>query len=105
MENVKVVKERKNYRQGDVILKRVFGQGDDKYRKKLGNILAKGEATGHSHKVIGQALSFVNDSGETILRVVGPCEIVHEEHKTITPEVGDYLMTKQREYPDKKIVD
>lgn len=64
---------------------------------KESNVVAYGEATGHSHTILGGVVFAVGD--DTYLRVTedGAC-ITHEEHGRLGLPVGDYVVTRQREY-------
>jgi len=91
----------KAYRQGDVIL--FCGAGLPKGAKRLDHLtLARGEATGHSHRIgEGSAELYVND-GVLYLRVLSEAAaLVHEQHGRIDLPKDDYMVRIQREYqPD-----
>jgi len=66
-------------------------------------VLARGEATGHAHRIEtdGFAEAYSKD-GNLFLRVVGsPAKVVHEEHRTIQLPPGTYRVWRQREYDPK----
>ncbi len=90
------------YRHGDVLLARV-PQLPRSATTKPGVILARGEVTGHSHRILepNQAQMYSFDS-ETYLEIRAPkATLVHEEHRAITLEQGVYKVWMQREYrPD-----
>lgn len=48
-------------------------------RKGVGNILAEGEATGHTHRVTVQVMERVDGVRE----FEGPTTVTHEEHKPV----------------------
>jgi hypothetical protein len=86
----------KAIRQGDVILlpvQQVDGQ------KKLDLTLAKGEVTGHKHRISeGQAELYEKD-GTLYLRVLSEIALLtHEEHQAIPIPQGNWIVKIQREY-------
>jgi hypothetical protein len=87
------------YRHGDVLLARV-PQLPAKAQTKPGVILARGEVTGHSHRILetnhAQMYSF---DAETYLEIRAPkATLIHEEHRAIVLEQGFYKVWMQREY-------
>lgn len=90
------------YQQGDVILEKIEGPVSG---KKLGHlILARGEATGHAHRVKadrrgGRTAALYRDRQRMYLEVgAGGATIVHEEHKPVAVPEGRYLVRQVREY-------
>lgn len=62
------------------------------------NVLARGEVTGHSHEVVGQAV-VMTDSTTQYVQVNGTEAVLqHEEHKPVTLPKGTYRVRIQREY-------
>lgn len=70
-----------------------------------GGIIARGETTGHMHKIdpvdqgrrsaiLGTVVGLVG----MVMRVFSPTKVVHEEHGTVTLPPGDYLVRNQREF-------
>jgi hypothetical protein len=94
----------KMWRHGDVLIVKVDSIPAEAERLP-GNILAKGEATGHAHRVVGRGKVGIWRQGTlNFLRVdEAPADVVHEEHKTITLEPGTYRFWMQREYSPKEI--
>lgn len=99
------------YRQGDVLLQRVDSIPAGAKPKARDNgriILAYGEVTGHAHQLLDRetglppaaddAVMLTLGELETYVRLVKPMVIGHEEHATLYPEVGTYLVHHQREY-------
>jgi hypothetical protein len=96
----------KQYRQGDVFLQKVDKlPGNAKPKKD--NIILRGEATGHAHRVEnGQLYEAILEDPKNILRqeqrmfVIAKkgTRIVHEEHGPIEIEIGIYIIVRQREY-------
>lgn len=82
-------------RQGEVLLQKIKVLPPGLVAKD--KVLAHGEATGHSHRLVGQCqvltdgkTQFVITEAESILQ--------HEEHKTVTVPPGLFKVTIQREY-------
>ncbi len=93
------------YRHGDVLIARVPSL-PAQAKKRSGTILARGEITGHSHRVqeIGAAQLF-DFKLETFLEVSASiATLVHEEHKPIELPKGIYRVWMQREYSPAAIV-
>ncbi|WP_433078334.1 hypothetical protein ACQP1P_37075 [Dactylosporangium sp. CA-052675] len=64
-------------------------------------VLARGEATGHAHVIVGPdtlLLADRDDIDRLFVRIVTKARVVHEEHGTITIPAGDYRIVRQREY-------
>jgi hypothetical protein len=90
------------YRHGDVLLARV-SELPRSAQTKPGVILARGEVTGHSHRILEpQHAQMYSFDSETYLEIRAPkATLVHEEHRAITLEQGVYKVWMQREYrPD-----
>ncbi len=101
----KVVETKPTWRQGDVFVIPLaeFPEG---MRKGHNGVLAKGEITGHAHRVaeMGSADVF-SIGGELYLEVVEESATVrHEEHGPIQLPKGRYTVRIQREYTPKEIV-
>jgi hypothetical protein len=91
------------YRQGDVLLvklpemelrgaRTMFRDGDR-------IVLARGEATGHSHAISSSEAELLEmENGDRYLRVDADCDLLHEEHAGIRLEPGLYRVIRQREY-------
>lgn len=83
--------------QGDVLIKKV--EASLKNIKKLNHlVLAEGEVTGHSHRIVsGKAELY--ESGESLyLRVLEESCLQHEEHKEVTIPPGQYQIGIVQEY-------
>ena len=84
------------YQQGDVLIETVtipIGAVATGQR-----VLAEGEATGHTHRVEGDAHMLA--LGEQIfLRVLaGDVRVIHEEHRSVALPPGDYRVRRVQEY-------
>lgn len=93
--------ENLNYRQGDVIIKKIDKLDLEKSSVKENNVIAEGEVTGHAHRITqGEARLLVNDLLQSIgLSVLFDTAILsHEEHEDIVLPRGDYEIKIQREY-------
>ena len=88
------------WRQGDVLIERV--QDVPPFTRRVeGTVLARGELSGHAHRVAeAEEVELYEGPGETLyLRVLGTkATVVHDEHKAITLTRGAYVVRKQREY-------
>lgn len=86
-------------RQGDVGLRPVDVIPDGTV---LGHCtLAKGEVTGHTHRVTEGEAEIVDVNGTWYLRVKSPSVVIgHEEHAPVTVKQGSYQILRQREYDD-----
>ena len=83
------------YRQGDVLLvaKEIPLAG----LKEKDNVLARGEATGHSHRIEG-AKVYVTEDGMQVVQVERAARLVHEEHGEMAIPHGTYEVVLQQEY-------
>jgi len=62
------------------------------------NIVQHGEATGHAHRLYGNAQLFTHTPTKTRwLRVLEPTDLLHEEHKALTIPPGEYRIGIVRE--------
>ncbi len=70
-----------------------------------GSVLAYGEITGHSHRVLDpQSAEVWEHGGVLFLKVIAEqATIVHEEHRPITLPRGLYRVWMQREYTPQAI--
>lgn len=70
--------------------------------RKAGLILAEGEATGHAHQIRALETAIAElfeEKGTLYLRVLGgSVELVHEEHKPLAIEPGEYEVGRILEY-------
>jgi len=92
------------WRHGDVLIVKVDSIPADAERLP-GGILARGEATGHAHRVVGKGkIGIWRQDSLTYLRVDdAEVELVHEEHKPIALQPGTYRFWMQREYSPQEI--
>ncbi len=103
------IENSKYTRQGDLLLVRLdkipeYVRGRENSRVKDG-ILARGEATGHHHRIetlVAAEVYRVNDwrNGAEVYLEVGEVgvRIVHEEHAPVTLAPGAYRVHRAREY-------
>jgi len=66
-------------------------------------VLAEGEATGHHHKISVKEKNndfqiFKDEDNNYILKVNSPCQLTHQEHKTIEFTKGIYFVKHETEY-------
>jgi len=92
-------------RQGDLFFATVENKRDtSKMKPHPSPILAYGEATGHTHRIISPSMeeldSWVDSNGDIIIcNPNGPIEVAHDEHGTITLPQGEQIcISRQREY-------
>tara|TARA_B100000315_G_scaffold255014_1_gene297310 strand:- start:718 stop:1038 length:321 start_codon:yes stop_codon:yes gene_type:complete len=102
-------KNKKAYRQGDVILICDAKIPEEK-RKLCHSVLAEGEVTGHKHQVTEGDVELYEDVvGGIYLKVFSlDAKITHEEHGLIKLPKGDYEVRIQREYDpieDRYVID
>ena len=97
--------DKKIYRQGDVLIRRIDELPAQKLTKRESGILAYGEVTGHCHKVETAEAAEVLEVGNDLFLRVGPkgVRIVHDEHNPISLEPGNYSIEIQREYAPEEI--
>ena len=92
------------WRHGDVLIQ-ACSAVPKKARRLPHCILAKGELTGHAHRIDERGAAELYDSGDSLfLRVTADCAtLVHEEHGPITLRPGTYRVWVQREYSPQEI--
>ncbi len=93
---------KKLYRHGDVMIQEI--ETIPKQAKKVkGNILVRGEVTGHAHRLDG-AYEILETPEFLYINVAeGNAQILHEEHDPITLPKGQYKVWVQREYTPEAI--
>ena len=88
----------KQQRQGDVFLRQI---PKEKLPKDLqpveDRILARGETTGHSHRMEGGKV-MRSGNGQLYVVVEEPTRLLHEEHGIQEVQEGVYEVVGQREY-------
>ena len=92
-----------HFRQGDLLfirtdVRKLSG-------KKIRNgVLARGEVTGHAHRVadLAAAEAYEMDNGVFLSVSDQGVSIVHEEHKPVTLPAGLWEVRRQREYEPKE---
>jgi hypothetical protein len=83
-------------RQGDILLRRISRMPAN-VTEVRDNVLARGEVTGHSHRIVG-AKVFRNGNQQLLVEVPEAATLVHEEHAPISLDAGIYEVVRQREY-------
>lgn len=89
--------------QGDVNFRTSKKSLPNSAKKITDGILAKGEVTGHAHRLADLEAAELYDLGEgTMLLIVGEngVSIQHEEHTTVSLPAGRYEVVIDREYSD-----
>ncbi len=82
-------------RQGDLIFKKVQDTPKSEEHKEL--VIALGEVTGHSHRLLAQTDSVILGD-KTLFTVRGKAKLIHQEHDTIEFENGTYMVINEREH-------
>ena len=91
-------------RQGDIWFETVTKPNVKKMKKFNTNVLAYGEVTGHSHKIVSPSISecesYIDEKGDIyILSKTEPITVSHDEHNSITMPANEWVcITRQREY-------
>lgn len=91
-------------RQGDLFFQTVASPPQTAVKKKTDAILAYGEVTGHSHKIMTPSMdqmdSVVDESGDIYCRcMTQDVTIGHDEHDAITMPQGEWFcVSRQKEY-------
>jgi len=87
------------YRQGDVSILAVKELPKRAKQVKGEPILARGEVTGHAHRMVEGQVRLYQMAGILYLRVLSEvAKLYHEEHQEIMLPKGDYQVNRQREY-------
>ena len=93
----------KLYRHGDVMIQEI-DVIPKKAKKVKGNILVRGEVTGHAHRLDNPGAFQILESPDFIfVEVTEETNIIHEEHDPITLQKGKYKVWVQREYTPEAI--
>ena len=92
------------YRHGDVIIIKVNAVPADATPRPSA-VLARGEATGHSHRIADPSgVQLFEHDGVGYLSVTAEsARLVHDEHHPIDLPRGFYRFWQQREYTPKEI--
>ena len=99
------------YRQGDVLLLPCAGIPTTACAEAPENgrvVLARGEATGHTHAMAAERVCYFRDDGAArggYVRVDGsaPVALTHEEHTPLMVPPGSYRVVRQREYQPQQL--
>lgn len=85
------------FRHGDVLIKEIdaLPRGLEKLDS---NVLAEGEITGHSHRLVGNSQVFQDKKGDKFFKINQQTTLVHQEHEPITIEEGIFEVLIEREY-------
>lgn len=86
-------------RQGDLLF--VRGEVPKDAREIADGVLARGEATGHTHRVRPGTAVALLAAGLAYVRALQEASVDHEEHATVILPPGEWAVRRQREYrPD-----
>ncbi len=88
----------KIYRQGDVVIRPTSIPKEAKETKET--VLAYGEATGHAHRIKGDAMILRVSAmpAHAWIKSLTGFEVEHEEHPSIHFPPGEYEFYQQREW-------
>jgi uncharacterized lipoprotein YehR (DUF1307 family) len=100
------------WQQGDVLIKQLpedksqrrswgLRNVEDRKTKEVEELtVAYGEATGHSHKIVGRIKNYVPEyaSEEIVFELLEEATIYHEEHGEITLPPGKYFIEQVQEF-------
>jgi hypothetical protein len=93
------MKQKKQWRQGDVLVESVKALPEGFQHQRGRVILADGEATGHVHEIDEEEGELWKMREEIAVRVVrDSATLHHQEHGPIKIVPGSYVVTRQREY-------
>lgn len=92
------------WRHGDVLIAPIDAIPSEA-RLQAHTTLARGEVTGHSHRVAEpRAAQLFETNGLLFLKVLADtATVIHQEHKPITLPRGSYRVWVQREYTPTEI--
>lgn len=86
-----------HYRQGDVLLMQIDQIPNVKKMTGKTVTVAEGEATGHHHSFVENAVGFGDGKLADFVEVKSPAEIIHQEHGHIKIAPEKYLVGRQVE--------
>ena len=92
------------WRHGDVLIAAAEAI-PQRAKQRTTTVLARGELTGHSHRIeMADTAEVWECDGVLFVKVVAPtARVVHQEHKPITLPRGIYRVWQQREYTPRAI--
>jgi len=91
-------------RQGDIFFRVVSVPFVEGMKRNSDNILAYGEVTGHSHRIMSPSISemesYVDSNGDIYVRSNDrEITVGHDEHNVVTLPCGEWIcVSRQREY-------
>jgi hypothetical protein len=89
----------KAYRQGDISIITAAKLPGRMRRGKGEPILARGELTGHAHRIVQSQVQLYQLGVLLYLRVLSNfAKLYHEEHEDVVLPKGDYEIRRQREF-------
>jgi hypothetical protein len=90
----------KAYRQGDVSIMAVDSVPKQARKVKGELVLARGELTGHAHRIVKGKASLRQLTGGALYLSVKSAfaKLSHEEHEDVILPTGDYEIRRQREF-------
>ena len=89
------------WRQGDLLIRKATARPHNAFIPVRDGVVLRGDTSGHAHRLQGGLLETAEFPRNAIwFATVGEDGAVlsHEEHGPIELEVGNYIITRQREY-------
>jgi hypothetical protein len=85
------------YRQGDILLVQV-SKIPPRHYQVTDNVLARGEVTGHAHRIQHGIVVRTNNTGTLFVVAQNDTTLIHDEHGPIVIAPGKYQVIRQREF-------
>jgi len=87
----------REFDQGDIIFEKIEKLPDGPKEIVADGVVAKGEVTGHAHRIVGgTVMKFLNEG--LFVQVDDRGRLIHEEHDSFELPAGIYRVRHQREY-------
>jgi len=85
-------------RQGDILIMEIADIPEDA-QKQTTNIVARGEVTGHTHRLSAGAQAAIMMAGASMyIECLKQSKLLHDEHAPIDLPVGNYKVVRQQEF-------
>ena len=98
------------YRQGDLLFVQVDGPQSKTQKLVEDGVLARGESTGHAHRIAPEALQQgkvkvyqLDQPRRIVIEAFEAVRVLHEEHQPITLPAGTWEVRQQREYTPQEV--
>ena len=90
-------------RQGDLLFKKI-DKVPSGFEPNTNPVLLRGEATGHSHRLVNGTIFRAKYTAEIYIKVGENGRVIHEEHKMLELPQGVWMVIRQREYNPYRIM-